>query len=228
MKLTWTRSQSWLRAQAISRCADVPETATQDITDMLPSLSEETRGRLLSRNEGAYLSRVSCAYVEYAVSDTPQYVDQPYWSSYSIRKIEADADTMTAPEVESILRAAWNACVEVVEESKRQIAEAKARAAAEATKREAREKAVNDARELLRDEIASLTERAETAEADRAILGEFLREVPDDAKRGTIRACVAADAGESEKGYAEKLEKASPDVWLFSDDKEDDSDESDE
>jgi len=103
-----------------------------------------------------------------------------------------------------------------------------AEAAAEAAKREAREKAVNDARELLRDEIASLTERAETAEADRAILGEFLREVPDDAKRGTIRACVAADAGESEKGYAEKLEKASPDVWLFSDDKEDDSDESDE
>jgi len=112
MKIIWTRSESWLRTEAVRRAENVPARMAQacDAT-FLTALSAETRARLV-RADGSYPAMVGQCFLD-CHSDTPDYQETCYSHRLDV-PLRHDSDSITPAEAEAMLRAAWDACETLV------------------------------------------------------------------------------------------------------------------
>ena len=73
---------------------------------------------------------------------------------------------------------------------------------------QAKSRALDKARELLADELEALKAKADAAAADVKTLRDFLLTIPEDARRGAVRACVDRQAAQADIEFVDRLNEA--------------------
>lgn len=194
INVTITRSVDWVKQQRVVTGENVPVELACEVE--VAELSPEARASLIARY-GEFRA-VKCAYSRFAENE-------PF---------RADSDSPSAAGVSAAICHAHEVVLDREAKIRVERVERQAQAEAEKARIAAREAELTAARELLGNEIRGLLERVCQAEADRALLGEFLHQIPDDALRGALREWVA----ESEVPVKRQaIENASP-SQVFGDD----------
>lgn len=204
------RSDEWVKAQRLERGENVPEYLP--ITAEVSSLSKAAREVLLSVTHG-----------EYAKDYRKLEFDNEYrfspWSSFGSEYVLIDADTATPAELSAAIEAASDRLAIRRDTLAVEKAERDAREAREAAERKEREAKLAEARELLKDEIARLNSKYDDADEDRTTLAEFLSVIPQDAKRGALKALSGAP--EKIESLRDKIENAAPSPFYVFRDEDD-------
>ena len=204
MKVKVYRSAEWVRAQRVERAANVPEAIEVEIDPA--GLNTTARQTVLASHHGRYPDAL----------DRLSYDDRYEWTGtgnayYGYFNVRIDSDS---PSVEDINRAILFAAADLL--VKRTEKERKEQEREEAARR------LKEARELLADDLANKDREIAKLKADRALLADFLAEVPGDAKRGTLKAM--ANSPEAIDSLRKKIEDAAP-VWVLKDVDAEDEDE---
>mgnify|MGYP006908207146 CR=1 FL=1 len=206
MKITITlnRSEKYVARKRLETGENVHHSV--DVEVDVSTLPLDVREALLTAGGGEYQD---CKYLAF----TKQCVPTRWTSSCYYGRIDLVSDTDT-PSSDDVTQAVRSALVELSEKREQYLVDHAERQRKEAA-RQAERQRKDAARELLADEIDRLKSQRDSYKADRATLAEFLAEIPEDAKRGTVkRLCTSAEAIEERQS---QIEDASP-VYIFHDD----------
>lgn len=213
MQLMITRSDEWTHAQRLARGENVHTSIEVEVSPA--ELSEPARDLLLRGGGGHYPDLLT---------------EMPFTSDYTIAshggygtaKFCIDTDSPTVAEIDAAIVAAGK---EVEDKKQEHDARIAAKEAANQKEKEEREQAAAKrlaAREVLGEEIEVLERNFSDSKRSVAILSEFIRAIPPDAKRGALRKLAADDQEENEKNLRGRVEGAAS-VWVLND-LEDDED----
>lgn len=205
MKITITlnRSEKYVARKRLETGENVPDSVNVEVD--VSTLPLDVREALLTHGGGEYRD---CKYLTF----TRTYLQSRGGGCYYGR-IDLVSDA-AYPSSDDVTQAVRSALAELSAERKQYLTKQAERDAAEAERR-AEKQRKEDARELLADEIDRLKSQRDSYKADRATLADFLAEIPEDAKRGTLKRLCASD--EAIEARQSQIENASP-VYVFHDD----------
>jgi hypothetical protein len=185
-------------------------------------LSEPARRVLLAAGGGEYRKQ----YGGFGFSNSFVFNSyDPTWCSFGIDYPQVDSDTPTPAEIDAAIlaMAARVEAKRVQAESEK--AEAEERRQAEAEAKAEKTRRLAEARELLKDELSQQAASGQRHSEARDMLADFLAFVPQDAKRGALKAMAADTVGCSVETLRKQIEDANPystDVFDEDDDESED------
>lgn len=214
------RSKEWLAAQRLASGDNVPESVEVEVE--IGQLTEKVRQALLACNGGRY--PVTCTAIGYDRQYAPGVASTTgfSYSKYGHERLLYDGDAPTAAELSDAITAALCRIADCKREADDEAAKRKVDEEARKAAEEQRQAELAAAREVLAEEWQALVAERAAMEDQRDTLVEFLEHIPQDAKRGALRALAAAQQQSAIADLQKAIEGASPAIVVFETEEEDD------